>query len=215
MVYNVISDLYMKYLMIGSLIEILENIDAFSESLLNSLGMWGAVLSCFLITIESIVPILPLCVFVTFNFFTFGNILGFLISWAFTIIGCMLSFMLFRTKVRSWFERKILNGKNGSDIKKIMNFIDKITLPGLATLVAIPFTPAFAVNIAAGLSNISKKKFLAGILIGKTFMVYFWGYIGTTLIESLTHPIYLVRILIMLGIAYVISKIVNKHFNLD
>lgn len=205
----------MKYLIIGSLAELLENVDTISETLLNDLGVWGAVLSCFLITIESILPILPLCVFVTFNFFTFGNILGFLISWAFTILGCMLSFMLFRTKVKSWVEKKLIKGKTGSEVKKLMNFIDKISLSSLAILVAIPFTPAFAVNIAAGLSNISKKKFLAGILIGKVFMVYFWGYIGTTLLESITHPIYLARILVMLLIAYIISKIVNKHFNLD
>lgn len=205
----------MKYLIIGSLAELLENVDTISETLLNDLGVWGAVLSCFLITIESILPILPLCVFVTFNFFTFGNIPGFLISWAFTILGCMLSFMLFRTKVKSWVEKKLIKGKTGSEVKKLMNFIDKISLSSLAILVAIPFTPAFAVNIAAGLSNISKKKFLAGILIGKVFMVYFWGYIGTTLLESITHPIYLARILVMLLIAYIISKIVNKHFNLD
>lgn len=205
----------MKYLMIGSLAELLENIDTLSETILNNLGAWGAVLSCFLITIESILPILPLCVFVTFNFVTFGNILGFIISWAFTIIGCMLSFMLFRTKIKSWVEKKLIKGKTGNEIKKIMKFIDRISLSSLAMLVAIPFTPAFAVNIAAGLSNISKKKFLVAIIIGKVFMVYFWGYIGTTLLESITHPIYLARILIMLLIAYIISKIVNKHFNID
>lgn len=205
----------MNIFMIGTLTDILNQIDVASESLLNSLGIWGAFLSCFFITIESIVPILPLCVFVTFNFITFGNVLGFIISWAFTILGCMLSFMLFRTKVKSWFERKLVNGKNGESVKKIMKFIDKIPLSSLAILVAIPFTPAFAVNIAGGLSNISKKKFLASILIGKVFMVYFWGYIGTTLLESITHPIYLAKILIMLAVAYIISKIVNKHFNLD
>ena len=123
--------------------------------------------------------------------------------------------MLFRTKIKGFVERKILNKKTGKEVAKIMNFIDRISLSGLAILVAIPFTPAFAVNIAAGLSNISKKKFLTGLVIGKTFMVYFWGYIGTTLLESLTHPIYLAKILIMILLAYVISIIVNKHFNLD
>lgn len=205
----------MNTILIGSLVELLNQVDVYSETLLNNLGIWGSVLSCFLITIESILPILPLCVFVTFNFFTFGKALGFIISWIFTILGCMLSFMIFRTRVKSWFEIRILNGKHGSDIKKFMSLIDKISLPSLAVLVAIPFTPAFAVNIAGGLSNISKKKFATGIIIGKTFMVYFWGYIGTTLIESITHPIYLVRILIMLSLAYVISRVVNKHFNLD
>lgn len=77
----------MKLLIIESLVEILENLDTYSEMLLNNLGIWGAVLSCFLITIESILPILPLCVFVTFNFITFGNFFGFIISWAFTILG--------------------------------------------------------------------------------------------------------------------------------
>ena len=58
----------MKLLIIESLVEILENLDTYSEMLLNNLGIWGAVLSCFLITIESILPILPLCVFVFFFF---------------------------------------------------------------------------------------------------------------------------------------------------
>lgn len=205
----------MKIILIGSIVEIIEHLDTYSEMLLNNLGIWGVVLSCLLITVESIIPVLPLCVFVTFNFFTFGNILGFFVSWAFTVLGCMLSFLLFRTKIKGWFEKKLINKKTGKEIKKLMNFIDKISLSGLATLVAIPFTPAFAVNIAAGLSNLSKKKFLTGILIGKTFMVYFWGYIGTTLLESLTHPIYLAKILIMISLAYIISKIVNKHFDLD
>lgn len=205
----------MNMILIGSLVDLLSRIDVYSETLLNNLGIWGPILSCLLITIESILPFLPLCVFVTFNFFTFGNILGFLISWIFTIIGCCVSFMIFRTRVKKWFEKRILNGKHGKRIKKIMNIIDEMHLPNLAVLVAIPFTPAFAVNIAGGLSNITKKKFVAAIIIGKTFMVYFWGYIGTTLIESITHPIYLARIIVLLALAYVISKIVNKHFNLD
>lgn len=200
---------------IASLTEIIKNIDTYTELFLNNLGIWGAVFSCLLIVVESILPILPLCVFITLLFYSFGNILGFIISWICTVMGCMLSFTLFRTKIKGWFERKLLNKKTGREVKKIMNFIDNISLSGLAILVAIPFTPAFAVNIAAGLSNISRKKFFTGILIGKMFMVYFWGYIGTTLIECLTHPVYLVKILIMLALAYIISKIINKYFNLD
>ena len=96
-----------------------------------------------------------------------------------------------------------------------MTYVENISLSGLAVLVAIPFTPAFAVNIAAGLSNMPKKKFIMGILIGKIFMVYFWGYIGTTLLESITHPIYLLRICLLLLLAYIISKVANKWFKLD
>ena len=58
-------------------------------------------------------------------------------------------------------------------------------------------------------------KFLISSIIGKPFMVYFWGYIGVTLLESLTHPEYLVKIVIMLIVAYVLSMFINKKFELD
>lgn len=195
--------------------EVLENLDILAESFLSNLGIWGALISCFLIIVESILPILPLCAFITLLFYSFGSIVGFLISWFCTCLGCYMSFMIFRSKIKGWFERKLLKGKNKEQIEKLMNYINNISLSGLAVLVAIPFTPAFAVNIAAGLSDMSRKKFITGILIGKIFMVYFWGYIGTTLLESITHPVYLLRIGGLLLAAFVISKIVNKCFKLD
>ena len=42
----------------------------------------------------------------------------------------------------------------------------------LVVIIAIPFTPAFLVNIAAGLSNIPIKKYIFALLIGKPFMIY-------------------------------------------
>ena len=79
----------------------------------------------------------------------------------------------------------------------------------------MPFTPAFVVNIAAGLSNMSYKKYTLAMIIGKSFMVYFWGYVGVNLIECFTHPIYLVKIIVMVLLAYVLGKIVNKYVKVD
>ncbi len=205
----------MNEILLSSVEGVLSNLDSYIELFLSNLGFLGVIFSCLLIVVESIIPVLPLCVFVTLIFYTFGNILGFLISWLCTCFGCFLSFALFRLKIKGWFEKKLINKKVGKQIAKIMEWINDISFSGLTILVAIPFTPAFAVNIAAGLSNISKKKYIAGIMIGKLFMVYFWGYIGTTLIDSITHPIYLIRITIMLFVAFIISKIVNRYFNLD
>ena len=72
-----------------------EAIDTFLDTMLQSLGIWGPIVGCFLINIESMVPILPLFVFITLNFLAFGNILGFVISWFFTCVGCSISFFLF------------------------------------------------------------------------------------------------------------------------
>ena len=61
----------------------------------------------------------------------------------------------------------------------------------------------------------SYKKFLGALLIGKAFLVYFWGFIGVSLIESIKNPEYLIRVLILLAIAYIISKIVSKKFKIE
>ena len=47
-------------------------------NILTNLGIYGSLLASFLIILESIIPILPLCLFVTMNFLSFGIILGLL-----------------------------------------------------------------------------------------------------------------------------------------
>ena len=50
----------------------------------------------FVIILESMIPILPLALFIAINMIVFGNVLGFFISWLATIIGCSISFWIFR-----------------------------------------------------------------------------------------------------------------------
>ena len=190
----------------------MNNLDDLINNFLMGMGIFGPILGCFLILIESIVPILPLFVFITINFLVFGNIFGFIISWIFTVLGCLLSFYLFRKKIKNWFDGKI---ENNDQFKKIMKMIDTLKLEQLAVIIAVPFTPAFMINIAAGLSKMPLKKFLIALLIGKVFLVLFWGFVGTSLIQSLTHPIALLKVVILLLVAYVTSKIVSKKFDFD
>ena len=79
----------------------------------------------------------------------------------------------------------------------------------------MPFTPAFVVNIVAGLCKMDFKKYLIAIIIGKISMVYFWGYIGTSLVESLTNPLIIVKIVISMVLCYLIYMLVKKVFKLD
>lgn len=201
-------------IVMNSIESLLNNINTFTEAFLASMGIWGAIISCFFITVESILPILPLCVFITLVFYTFGNFIGFIISWIFTCLGCFLSFTLFRSKIKGWFSKHFLK-KDNVQTKRFMKYVNNISLSGLAVLVAIPFTPASVVNAAAGLSDMPRKKFITAMMIGKLTMVYFWGYIGTTLIECLTHPVYLVKIIFLVLGALILSKAVNKCLNLD
>ncbi len=190
-----------------------EVIDTFIDTTLQGLGIWGPIIGCLFILIESMIPILPLFVFITLNFLAFGNIFGFILSWLFTIMGCSLSFFLFRKKIQTWWYKRLKS--KGLISEKTMDRITKLKFEQLTTIIAIPFTPAFLVNIACGLSKMPYKKFLTSLLIGKAFLVYFWGFIGVSLIDSIKHPIYLLRVLILMVIAYIISKIINKKFRIE
>lgn len=187
-------------------------IDNFIDTTLQSMGIWGPIVGCFFITIESCVPILPLFVFITLNFLAFGNVWGFIISWIFTCIGCSLSFFLFRCKVQTWLYKRLK--KKGILSTDTMNKITSLKFEQLVTIIAIPFTPAFLVNIACGLSKMSFKKYVVALMIGKVFLVYFWGFVGVSLIESIKNPIYLVRVIVLMVIAYLLSKIVNKKLKI-
>ena len=179
------------------------------DKITSIMGNMGFISGFLLIMLESMIPILPLAVFIALNIMTFGSLFGFLISWIATVIGCMISFTLCR-KLRDKFEKKYGNNEN---VKKFKKYINKLSYSNLVILIALPFTPAFAVNIAAGLTDIEAKKYFSALLIGKLPMVYFWGFIGKSLLESITDPFTIGQIVVMLIAAYLVSKVVNRFIN--
>ena len=46
-------------------------------------------------------------------------------------------------------------------------------------------------------------------------LVYFWGFIGTGLLESMKNPYTIIRVVIMLIIAFVLSKVIEKAFKIE
>lgn len=167
---------------------------------------FGFMSGVILIILESMLPILPLGVFVALNVITFGKVAGFIISWISTVIGCMLAFLISR-KLGSKIEKKYGHKK---EVRKFKRYLSKLSFSNLVILFAVPFTPAFAVNIGAGLSDISPKRYFIALLIGKIPMIYFWGFIGKSLLESISDPFTIAQITAMLVLAYFASKVVNN-----
>lgn len=179
------------------------------NSMTGFIGQFGILSGFLLVFLESMIPILPLSVFVAVNIFTYGQLIGFIVSYLGTSAGCIVAYYLCR-KFNDHFEKKYKGNKKVKEIKKKLK---NIKLPTLVVILAIPFTPAFAINIAAGLTRYDFKKFLVAIIIGKIPMIYFWSFIGSSLKESLEDPIILVKIAVMLIATYLVSKVVNKLLN--
>lgn len=189
-----------------------ELVDSFVSNIIEYLQVYGMPFGFFLIILESIIPALPLGVFVAFNMMAFGTVFGFILSWTATIIGCIISYLLFYKVVGKYLKNKL---KKTDKYNKLIKRISKIKFTTLVLIIALPFSPAFAINIAAGISKINFKKFVVALLIGKVSIVYFWGYIGKSLLESITDINTLITISIMLLLSYVISKLINKKFKIE
>lgn len=185
--------------------------EVINEFLMN-LGVLAPVLSSILIVLEGILAFLPLFVFITVNMLVIGPVFGGILSWICTTIGGFLTFYLCRKGFHDYFQNKI---QKKSIILKYNNIIDNLSFVKLVLFVAIPFMPSFFINVGAGLSNIPIKKYLYSLMLGKTFIVIFWGYIGCNLIECLTNPGELIKVLLLIIGAYIIAQIVNKKFELD
>ncbi len=164
----------------------------------------GLLLAFIIIIFESIIPILPSGLFIALIVLLFGDILGLFICYLGTIIGCLLSYWL---KIRY---------KNHEKMEKLITIVSDIELSKLTILLSFPFTPAFPINIAAGLAKMPLKKFLIACLISKAATVYFWGYVGESFERSIKNPSTIINIVIILIITFIISKIVTKKmkFNL-
>lgn len=187
-------------------------VEYLKELVLNNNIVISLLMGMGVIILESMIPILPLALFIALNMLIFGNLVGFIISWIATVIGCSLSFFIFR---KGLSKRLYKNIDNKPRTEKLMNVVSNISFSKLVIIMAIPFTPAFSVNIGAGLSKMKYKKFLMACIIAKISIIYFWGFVGTTFIESISDVTVIFKLLLILLIAFILSKFVINKFDLD
>ena len=190
----------------------MENLYNLIIDIVGNVSVLGVIITSFLIIFESIIPPLPLGVFITVLFMNYGNVVGFFMSYILTIIGCSLSYFIFSKYVKNKTDKYLRKYKK---IDKYIAVVDNINFSTLVLILSIPFTPAFLVNIACGVSKMKYKKFLYSIMLGKISLVLFYGFIGTSLIESIKRPLILAFVLITTLVFYILSKIVNKKLKID
>lgn len=187
----------------------MDKISMLIDQIVNVMVSFGPLGGFLLVLLESVFPPLPLGAIVGLNMLSFGNVFGFLISYIATIIGCIASFYLFRYLFKDKFIHWFSKSKQET-IKKWMDKLSNIDFNVLVVLFALPVTPAFAVNIAGGLSDISARKYLIALMIGKPAMLLFYGYIAVSFVDSLKNPINFVKVGVLVLAAYIVSKIVEK-----
>jgi uncharacterized membrane protein YdjX (TVP38/TMEM64 family) len=156
---------------VTDLIEFIANV----KDIYSSLGIIAAIgLPYF----ETLVPIVPLFLVLSFNILSYGLVLGFIFTYIGTV-GATITIFLF---LRYFSSNKKIDSKKNQKIQKYLNWIDN-THPYLHIIsMMIPLSPAYLINYSMGLSNISLRKYLFITLISRFIMLVFCVPFGMTLI---------------------------------
>ena len=174
----------------------------------------GLIVGFLLVLLEAFIPMLPLGVFVGLNINAFGFLPGVLISWTANVLGSYIAYLFFYL-ISQKILYKFLKNKTIKKIDEQINKFNKIKFTNLVAIITLPFTPSCFINLLAGISKMTHEKYLSALVIGKAFMITFWGYIGKSFIESMRDIKAIIYIILILILSYVISKIVSKKMNIE
>ena len=180
--------------------------------LVGYIQQFGIPFGCFIVILEAIVPALPLGVFIAFNMMAFGNFVGFIMSWLSSIVGCIIAYTFFKKYVSKSAERKI---EKHEKLLKFKKALKNISFSNLVLIVALPFSPAFVINAACGLVKMDFKKFIVAIIIGKISIIYFWGFVSKSLLQSITDLKTILIITALLLASYILSKLINRKLKIE
>lgn len=180
------------------------------ENLATYYGALGPLFGLLFPFLESFLPFLPLVVFVVANASAFGFWIGFLLSWAGTVAGSYLVFILVR---RFGHHPKFRFLTGGEKVQKLIKWVDMNGLSPLFVLLCFPFTPSVLVNIVAGLSHIHKKYYLIALITGKCLMILGMSVLGYDIRALITSPVKLISAAVAIVALWWVGKLMEKRLN--
>lgn len=180
------------------------------EQLATQYRTLGPLIGILLPFIEAFLPFIPLVVIVVANASSYGLWIGFLLSWAGTVLGSYAVFLLVRRFGKHPRFRRFIQKEK---VQKLINWVDMRGLSPLFILLCFPFTPSVLVNIVAGLSHIKKKYYLIVIMAGKFIMIASMSVLGYDLKALLTDPVKLIFAGVGIFLLWLIGKGIERHLN--
>lgn len=170
----------------------------------------GPLIGFLLPFLEAFLPFLPLFAFVIANASAYGLWIGFLLSWAGTVVGSYMVFLLIRKYGRARFLGFMTKHER---VQKLIQWVETHGFGPLFLFLCFPFTPSALVNLVAGLSNMKKKSYLWTLLAGKFVMIFTISFIGQDLKELITKPLRTAVVLVVIVLLWLIGKQIERRMN--
>ena len=145
----------------------------FWNDIANRIESFGILAPVFLAMLESLIPALPLVLIVILNVNIYGLGIGFMTSYAGTMLGATIMLMFYRTISDYGLHEKLHKFKS---IDKMINWVNRQNMAVIIVLSMLPSTPSSFMNLAFGLAQYSKRKYLSSIAIGKVVMIGLFAF---------------------------------------
>ncbi|WP_243370605.1 TVP38/TMEM64 family protein [Tetzosporium hominis] len=180
------------------------------EEIMNSYKTLGPVIGILLPMLEAFLPFLPLVVFIVANVTAYGLLYGFVLSWAGSVVGSYLVFLI----IRKYGRARILNFLTKHQrISRLIHWVERNGFGPLFLLLCFPFTPSAIVNVVAGLSNIRKSTYLTALILGKLIMIFVISFIGADIRALISQPIRTAIVAAVIALLWVIGKYFEKRLD--
>ncbi|GAA0454720.1 TVP38/TMEM64 family protein [Alkalibacillus silvisoli] len=183
-------------------------IGSFIIQLLEFYGSFGPLPGVLLPFIEAFVPILPIIVFILANSIVYGLFWGFLYSWAGSIAGAILVFILVRKSERFRWVRRI---KYQRHIQKITSFFDRHGFGPLFLLLCFPFSPSALLNVVAAFTKMSIQQVFLAFALGKAVMIFSVSYVGDSIASFAENPVRTIILGVAIGLIWLLGKYIEKR----
>lgn len=182
----------------------------FWVGLLESFRGLGLLIPVLLTIVEAFIPALPLVGIVLINVTAHGAILGFLTSWAGSVIGSIIVFNLSRRLLRNWYMKTFANRK-----QRLMKWVNKCSFMELFLLTCVAFTPSSLINIIFGCSQFDEMMFYKTIFVSKFVMILVLAIFGSSVSQAFEQPAFLLLSAAVLLLLLAATYKIKRHTGFD
>ena len=173
--------------------------------LIRSYGAYAAVVSFFLMILQSILSPIPALLITLSNAAIFGWWKGALLSFWSAMVGAALCFYIARTLGRDVVEK--ITTKTG--LAKVDEFFERYGKNSILICRLLPFVSFDIVSYAAGLTPIKFWDFFIATGLGQLPATIVYSYLGNLAGSTKTIFISIVCVVALSALVYMIGKIYN------
>lgn len=173
--------------------------------LIRGYGAYAAVISFFLMILQSILSPIPALLITLSNAAIFGWWKGALLSFWSSMVGAALCFYIARTLGRDVVEK--ITTKTG--LAKVDEFFERYGKNSILICRLLPFVSFDIVSYAAGLTPIKFWDFFIATGLGQLPATIVYSYLGNLAGSTKTIFIAIVSVVALSALVYMIGKIYN------